>query len=184
MNSLTRPISPPPRKRPHDSSREHELGPPNKRPIRATAIEDTKSSPDGDSIRVVSSPIRLYSILDLPPSENVDAITLREILSPQSTLDEIWSFNFMTNMQFLRERIGTDDENRVKIRIVHGYWRQEDESRKLMEAGVWGPNVKLISAYLPDPYGTHHSKVIILFRTDDTAQVVVHTGINSPTVLI
>jgi tyrosyl-DNA phosphodiesterase-1 len=31
-------------------------------------------------------------------------------------------------------------------------------------------------AYIPDPFGTHHSKMLILFRHDDTAQVVIHTA--------
>jgi len=82
----------------------------------------------------------------------------------------------MTDMPFLRGLIRREDEGRVKIRVIHGYWRQGDESRKIMEAGVWSKNVKLIAAYLPDAFGTHHSKVIVLFRTDDTAQVLVHTG--------
>jgi len=127
-------------------------------------------------IRVIRSPIRLYRIKDLPDSENVDAVTLRQLLAPSSTLDEVWTINFMTDMPFLRGLIGHEDEGRVKIRVIHGYWRQEDESRKIMEAGVWSENIKLIAAYLPDAFGTHHSKVIVLFRTDDTAQILVHTG--------
>jgi len=38
------------------------------------------------------------------------------------------------------------------------------------------PNVELVSAYLPDPFGTHHSKMLILFRHDDCAQVIIHTA--------
>jgi len=38
------------------------------------------------------------------------------------------------------------------------------------------PNIELLSAYIPDPFGTHHSKMLILFRHDDTAQVVIHTA--------
>lgn len=37
-------------------------------------------------------------------------------------------------------------------------------------------NVELISAYLPDMYGTHHSKMLILIRHDDSAQVIIHTA--------
>ena len=85
----------------------------------------------------------------------------------------------MTEMSWLRDLLGKENDSRIKVRIVHGYWRQEDESRKWMEQGKWGDNVKLIAAYLPDAFGTHHSKVMVLFREDDTAQVVVHTGIVS-----
>jgi hypothetical protein len=38
------------------------------------------------------------------------------------------------------------------------------------------PNVELHHAYIPDPFGTHHSKMLVLFRHDDTAQVVIHTA--------
>jgi tyrosyl-DNA phosphodiesterase-1 len=38
------------------------------------------------------------------------------------------------------------------------------------------PGINLISSYLPDPFGTHHSKMIILFRHDDCAQVIIHTA--------
>jgi Tyrosyl-DNA phosphodiesterase len=47
-----------------------------------------------------------------------------------------------------------------------------------MEREIWNGNVKLIAAFVPDVYGTHHSKILVLFRSDDTAQVVVQTGIN------
>lgn len=36
--------------------------------------------------------------------------------------------------------------------------------------------MELINAYLPDPFGTHHSKMLILFRHDDRAQIVIHTA--------
>jgi tyrosyl-DNA phosphodiesterase 1 len=176
MSSLDRPISPPPRKRRPSTSQELE-SPSKKKTPKVGAATDVKEE-NADEIKVIRSPIRLYTIKDLPDSENVDTITIREVLSP-STLTEMWSFNFMHNMAWLRDLLGKENESRIKVRIVHGYWRQEDESQKLMEQGKWGDNVKLIAAYLPDTFGTHHSKVIVLFRKDEAAQVVVHTGIIS-----
>jgi tyrosyl-DNA phosphodiesterase-1 len=38
------------------------------------------------------------------------------------------------------------------------------------------PNIELINAYLPDPFGTHHSKMLILIRHDGCAQVIIHTA--------
>jgi tyrosyl-DNA phosphodiesterase-1 len=38
------------------------------------------------------------------------------------------------------------------------------------------PNVTLHSAYLPEMFGTHHSKMMILLRHDETAQIVIHTA--------
>jgi tyrosyl-DNA phosphodiesterase 1 len=177
MDSLHRPISPPRRKRDRDDEAEQEGR--EKRRVSTSTKEqrvDNQDVGNEDTIRIIRSPIRLYRIKDLPDSENVDTVTLRELFAPASTLDEIWTINFMTDMSFLRGLIGREDDERVKIRVIHGYWRQEDESRKIMETGVWSKNIRLIAAYLPDAFGTHHSKVIVLFRTDDTAQVLVHTG--------
>lgn len=36
--------------------------------------------------------------------------------------------------------------------------------------------MELLAAYLPDAYGTHHSKMLILIRHDDSAQVIIHTA--------
>lgn len=37
-------------------------------------------------------------------------------------------------------------------------------------------NVTLHCAYMPEMFGTHHSKMMILIRHDDTAQVIIHTA--------
>lgn len=65
----------------------------------------------------------------------------------------------------------------VKVKIVHGFWKKEDANRiELLETAERYPNIQLLSAYIPDPFGTHHSKMLILFRHDDTAQVIIHTA--------
>ena len=38
------------------------------------------------------------------------------------------------------------------------------------------PNIKVVKAYLPDMFGTHHTKAIVLFRHDNLAQVVILTA--------
>lgn len=37
-------------------------------------------------------------------------------------------------------------------------------------------NVQLITAHMPERFGTHHSKMMVLFRHDDLAQVIIHTA--------
>lgn len=37
-------------------------------------------------------------------------------------------------------------------------------------------NVKLHTAYMPEIYGTHHTKMMVLFRHDEFAQVIIHTA--------
>lgn len=38
------------------------------------------------------------------------------------------------------------------------------------------PNVALHAAFMPEMFGTHHSKMMILLRHDETAQIVIHTA--------
>ena len=60
---------------------------------------------------------------------------------------------------------------------MHGSWRKEDTNKiNIEEAAKKYPNIKEIRAYMPEAFGTHHSKMIILFRHDDLAQVIILTG--------
>ena len=65
----------------------------------------------------------------------------------------------------------------VNIRFVHGSWKEEDGNRIGIEEAVgrW-KNATAITAHMPEAYGTHHSKMIILFRHDDLAQIVILTA--------
>lgn len=38
------------------------------------------------------------------------------------------------------------------------------------------PNLQVIPAYMPEMFGTHHTKAMVLFRHDNTAQVIIHTA--------
>jgi len=38
------------------------------------------------------------------------------------------------------------------------------------------PNVTLHTAYMPEAYGTHHTKMMVLLRHDDLAQIIIHTA--------
>jgi hypothetical protein len=46
----------------------------------------------------------------------------------------------------------------------------------LQEQVVEHKNVQLHAAPMPEMFGTHHSKMMILFRHDDFAQVIIHTA--------
>jgi tyrosyl-DNA phosphodiesterase-1 len=60
---------------------------------------------------------------------------------------------------------------------VHGSWKAEDGNRiGIEEAAKRYANVQVLRAYMPEAFGTHHSKMMVLFRHDDTAQVVIHTA--------
>lgn len=65
----------------------------------------------------------------------------------------------------------------VKVKLVHGSWKAEDRNRAAIEEGMsrWS-NVESVTAFMPEAFGTHHSKMMVLFRHDDTAEVVIHTA--------
>ena len=70
-----------------------------------------------------------------------------------------------------------DVRDLVAVRIIHGSWRREDGNKlHIDEACSRYPNVEAIQAYLPDPFGTHHSKLFCLLRHDEHAQIIVHTA--------
>ena len=65
----------------------------------------------------------------------------------------------------------------MKVKIIHGSWRKEDTNGVGIDEGAKRhPNIQVIKAYMSEAYGTHHSKMIILFRHDDLAQVTITTG--------
>lgn len=37
-------------------------------------------------------------------------------------------------------------------------------------------NVTLHTAYMPEAYGTHHTKMMVLIRHDELAQIIIHTA--------
>lgn len=37
-------------------------------------------------------------------------------------------------------------------------------------------NVQQVKAYMPEPFGTHHTKAMVIFRSDETAQIVITTA--------
>ncbi|KAF7875311.1 hypothetical protein EAF04_002483 [Stromatinia cepivora] len=168
---MDRSVSPPPLRR-------HRMEIPNQEEgSLGQKVESSKQkSPKNTKQKVVKSPFQLTTIRDLPASSNVDTISLKEILG-DPLISECWEFNYLHNLDFLMEQFDEDVRNLVKVNVVHGFWKREDQSRlNLMEQVLKYSNVKLLTAYMPEMFGTHHSKMLILFRHDSTAQVIIHTA--------
>ncbi|KAI9875437.1 MAG: hypothetical protein M1830_008473 [Pleopsidium flavum] len=125
---------------------------------------------------VIPSPVQLTRIADLNASNNVDTIGLGEILG-DPLIKECWQFNYLFNVDFLMDHFDEDVRSLVQVKIVHGSWKREDSNKiRIDEAAKRYPNLQVITAYMPEVFGTHHSKMMILFRHDDLAQVVIHTA--------
>ncbi|QUC17203.1 uncharacterized protein UV8b_01444 [Ustilaginoidea virens] len=122
------------------------------------------------------SPWQLTRIRDLPEHVNRDAVSLKDILG-DPLITECWEFNYLHDISFLMDAFDPDTRHLVDVHVVHGFWKQEDLNRATIsvEAARHG-NVKLHVAPMPEMFGTHHSKMIILFRNDETAQVIIHTA--------
>ncbi|KAK3324704.1 tyrosyl-DNA phosphodiesterase-domain-containing protein [Cercophora scortea] len=183
--SLNRPISPPPK-------RSRLLSPQNK-PEADTAQEDKPSSPSPAANittqphpaattttthppRSFRSPIQLTHIRDLPASSNIDTLTLKDILS-DPLISSCWEFNYLHDIDFLMASFDSDVRHLIKVHVVHGFWKREDANRLALQTQASRyPNVSLHAAFLPEMFGTHHSKMMILFRHDGMAQVVIHTA--------
>ncbi|KAL4818941.1 tyrosyl-DNA phosphodiesterase-domain-containing protein [Aspergillus spinulosporus] len=169
--SLRRSITPPPARsgRPRVSTTSfispHQHSEPND--------TDTANTP-----QIVPSPIQLNHISDFSDSlrNNDDTVKLRDILG-DPLIRECWQFNYCFDVDFLMDQFDEDVRNLVNVKVVHGSWKRESENRMRIEKACQRyPNVEPIVAYMPEPFGTHHSKMMILLRHDDFAQVVIHTA--------
>lgn len=149
-------------------------------PRGCPGLTDSKlTSGSGDTARpakLINSPVQLTHIRDLPDGNNVDAVRLRDILG-DPMIRECWQFNYLFDVDFLMSQFDEDVRGLVQVKVVHGSWRKEDTNRiRVEEACSQYPNVEPIVAYMPEPFGTHHSKMMILLRHDDLAQVIIHTA--------
>lgn len=160
------------------SEAEEEEGPKDKSGPKSRVEEppQTEDKIPGPPQRIFKSPFQLTKIRDLPPESNVDTVTLGDILG-DPLISECWEFNYLHDLDFLMSAFDEDVRHLVQVHVVHGFWKQEDPNRlSLQEASSRYSNVTLHSAFMPEMFGTHHSKMMILLRHDDTAQIVIHTA--------
>lgn len=193
LSSMSRDISPPPSSRAtpdvevldarstkpvsdkhtSDEASKHEL---RESLYHATASNGSKRRPKTPQRKVIPSPFTLTKIRDLPASHNVDTVNLHDILG-NPIIREAWIFNFCFDIDWLMQFFDSDVRSLVSVKIIHGSWRNEDGNRIAIEDACrrWS-NVENSKAYLPDQFGTHHSKMFVLFTHDDHAEVVIHTA--------
>ncbi|KAI8958708.1 phospholipase D/nuclease [Daldinia sp. FL1419] len=137
-----------------------------------TSLSNPISPPRKRSSRerkLIQSPFQLTTIRDLPGESNIGAVSLRDLLG-DPLISECWEFNYLHDVDFLMNHFDEDTRSLVKVHIVHGFWKRDDQQSSQYK------NVTLHTAYMPEMFGTHHSKMLVLFRHDDTAQVIIHTA--------
>ncbi|PHH75762.1 hypothetical protein CDD80_2080 [Ophiocordyceps camponoti-rufipedis] len=127
-------------------------------------------------VKLVPSPWQLTRIRDLPDELNRDALSLGDIVG-DALVRECWHFNFLHDVSFLMDAFDPDIRHAVDVHIVHGFWKSDDVRRLVLaQDAAQFPRVRLHVAPMPEVFGTHHSKMMVLFRRDDTAQIVIHTA--------
>lgn len=192
LASLHRSITPPPRNRSQPSSASNAAGPNHPNDHSASQKDEPNASnATKDPPRIIPSPIQLTHIRDLPDKRglNADTVKLRDILG-DPMIRECWQFNYLFDVDFLMSHFDEDVRSLVQVKVVHGSWEREAPNRIRVEvrftllllsfiASIYclpqeacsrHPNVEAIVAYMPERFGTHHSKMMILLRHDDLAQ--------------
>ncbi|KKK26451.1 hypothetical protein ARAM_000247 [Aspergillus rambellii] len=167
--SLSRSISPPSR-----PSRQNVIASPQS-PV---ALDGERGEASSKRPRIIPSPFNLTHIRDLAVSSenNAGTVRLTDLLG-DPMIRECWQFNYLFDVDFLMKQFDEDVRSLVRVKVVHGSWKRESENRiQIDEACSRHPNVEPIVAYMPEPFGTHHSKMMILLRHDDLAQVIIHTA--------
>ncbi|KAI9798792.1 MAG: hypothetical protein M1833_004623 [Piccolia ochrophora] len=170
ISSLSRPITPPCK-----ASRNNAVAPTPAGDITTKGREHVAAH-EASQARLIRSPFQLTRIQDLSATNNVDTLTLEDILG-DPLIKECWQFNYLFDLDFVMQAFDEDVRDLVSVNVVHGFWKTEDgQRRRMVEAANRFRNIKLITAYMPEPFGTHHSKMMVLIRHDDCAQIVIHTA--------
>lgn len=139
-------------------------------PLRRTQKSENQGA------KVIKSPFQLTWIRDLPEASNKDAVSLKDLLG-DPLISECWEFNYLHNLDFLMDAFDPDVRDLIKVHVVHGFWKNDDSSRlNLKVQAEKYPNITLHTAYMPEMFGTHHTKMLVLLRHDDTAQIIIHTA--------
>ncbi|KAI5302093.1 hypothetical protein KEM56_001048 [Ascosphaera pollenicola] len=168
LSSFQRPVSPPSRERSQPSKEVKQV----KQPLQIASSSAAAVS------RSLPSPFHLTHIRDMAPSSgnNVDTIQLQDILG-DPLIKECWQFNYCFDVDWLMEQFDPDVRQSVVVKVVHGSWKRDSPNRQRIDDGCKRhANVEPIVAYMPEPFGTHHSKMMVLIRHDDQAQVIIHTA--------
>lgn len=107
--TLSRPISPPTKKR------------------RVPEQEDEQAAPPSQ-LQIFKSPFQLTKIRDYPDTFNQDTVTLKDLLG-DPLIAECWEFNYLHDIDFLMAAFDEDVRALVKVHVVHGFWKKDDAHR-------------------------------------------------------
>jgi len=144
----------------------HPISPPRKRMQTSEKAASSSTGPtDVSGGLLFKSPFQLTRIRDLPQEDNGETVTLKDVLG-DPLIAECWEFNFLHDIDFLMAAFDDDVRHLVKVHVVHGFWKREDENRRILQVGltrvpeVQGarfPRVRLLRPNRSRPHGTRTS---------------------------
>lgn len=151
-------------------SLERDVSPPRKK----LCIDLTEDDEHNSS--TIPSPFKLLSIRNASWSANKETISLNTVLRGRD-IKEAWIFNFHFDIPWFMQHFDEKIRETVPVKVVHGNWDKTSANRTGIDWALnFHPNVKQIITYMPDRFGTHHTKMFIIFRGNNTMQVTIHTA--------
>jgi len=121
-------------------------------PIGSNDVAASATATSTTPIEAVPSPFKLTRIRDTQDHNNVDTITLGDILG-DPLIKEMWQFNFLIDIDFTMyvyisksiQRFSLQDERRaldphvrdqVRVNVVHGFWKNDGGRQALLVNGL------------------------------------------------
>ncbi|KAL8959666.1 MAG: hypothetical protein Q9193_003506 [Seirophora villosa] len=164
----TKPISPPPSRK---------AGKETKTSRKTSGSGSMETLPDDAASRDPcsrASPIQLSTVSGLPASSNIDTLSLGDILG-DPLIKECWLFNYLFDVDFIMSQLDEDTRDLVQ-EAAKRYANVHVITAYMAEMYGKGVLIMLDRTFLTRQSGTHHSKMIVLFRHDNQAQVIIITG--------
>ncbi|KAI5865155.1 phospholipase D/nuclease [Durotheca rogersii] len=121
------------------------------------------------------SPFRLTTVAALPNNTNVETVSVRDVLG-DPLISECWSINDTHDIPWFMSQFHKGPGFPTTVHIIQGLSTNLPEKHALLEQKESYSNVVIHDVYSKAMTGTHHTKMLVLFRRDLTAQVVVHTA--------
>ena len=104
----------------------------------------------------------------------MDSIYMTELLHPSlGQLSSSLQINFMVDLEWLMMNYEATKTENIPLVLLYGAENPELSSRELSQVY---PNLRAVRIKPKYPFGTHHSKMMVLVYRDGGVRVVVHTA--------
>ncbi|KAA8915728.1 hypothetical protein TRICI_002135 [Trichomonascus ciferrii] len=131
-------------------------------------------------VEMYRSPLKLIRAEEsvVKEQENVDTVSLAHLVG-QRDLVEIYQFSFEMDLAYAMDLVHPEARPNIKAYFVFGKSRKGDMAERLEEQRKtlkYNKNITLVPIPLRYDYGTHHSKLMVLFFSNNEVQITIHTA--------